>query len=273
MDLQMRPLQALQLIESGRLHDESSSSAAEPKIQMVGSCARHGSLDRFHQAIRPAARACKSIKSDYDKTPGRRAQSLDAYISVPSCLSPFSARSAQWHRFGDLRPTEITSEDYEGSEAGFSRPSTSRVFQGCRQPSLQEWCAEAAAGASPSAAPGADPSPQLTQTFRLVPHGSPKLTKANVPIFAPPAPKKGKRHRKDQRRRSLSAIAQRDALADLLCCNEDLSWNRGSEGIGSGPLSTVSQGCLAVNRSATLNCDRSSFDSYSMELMRYVELS
>lgn len=240
-------------------------------MQVKAPCDLLGNSDRpdsAFQAITFPPGALKSLKSGQFQSPGRRAYSLDSV--PPPCLSPFAAKSAQRHSLGDLRPTDRNAlEDSGSSKIALRQLSAKPKFQGTRQPSLQEWYSDVSVGGTHQTSTLPGNQIQLADTLRFIPHGSPKLTRPNAPVFAPPAPRKGKRQRKPQKPPSSAAVASRDVLSDLLCCDEDLGWS--SETIngdlaGTTSVSAISQRCSAASNSAARSRTSSCLDSRSMKL-------
>jgi hypothetical protein len=106
-----------------------------------------------------------------------------------------------------------------------------KACKGSRQLSLQEWCSSPEREDRQARSMDIGPRPEATQSIELTPHGPPKLT-SGAPLFTPPPPKKAaSQGRTAGRSRSLSEVASRDVLSELLCCDESLglSWDQGHD--------------------------------------------
>jgi len=162
-------------------------------------------------------------------TDGGRAFSLESYATE---TSPFAASALL--PLPELQSSPPTG--HLGSAVGFGSfqnmwdldtmnlPEV-RTFEGTRQFSLEEWCSSPKREERQAKSMDIGSQVVLTQSIELTPHGSPKLI-SGAPLFTPPPPKKlGGQERTTSKSRSLSEVASRDVLSELLSCDESLGWN------------------------------------------------
>lgn len=248
-----QPGEFSQTEEVGKPHEtESIEVTASPG--MPSSCTSSGPEEFQIQSAVPASTIearSKSLKSDYCQTPGR-------LVAPPPCLrsggSPFASPPAQL-------PTDSAhplDTELGGIPRTKERQPAANKFMGTRQPSLQEWCADAELLPTRSKSVQA----QATQSFELTPHGSPKLTRPGLPIFTPRAPKKSGRRSFAYGQMPLPA-SRADALSDLLSCDEDLGWSwRSLE-----QPEREDQAFQKYGMNGAPDHAGSSFDSHSMKLL------
>ena len=187
-------------------HMESASSDGgielipEEALQVKASLAHSSSKSPPYSASQLwTPQGLKAHKSDYYQTPS---QGSSEYV----WRSPFADPPAQ----------------YLPEPGGHAQPEAmpAAKFTSARQPSLQDWCdgsVEVTGKRSRSAI-------LPTQSLKLTPHGSPKLSRPGFPIFTPDAPKKPQRWSMGDL--PLPDLVNTNSLSDLLSCDEDLglSW-------------------------------------------------
>ena len=214
--------------------DGGTELIPELAFQVKAPSAPHGSKSPHDLGQQLYHKGPKAQKADYFQTPGRSSSEF-------RWSSPFADPPAQFY-----------TEPVGNRQTESSPPK----FIGARQPSLQDWCDgndEITAKRTKSALTHA-------QSLKLTPHGSPKLSRPGIPIFAPGAPQKPSRRSMGDV--PITDVVNADSLSDLLSCDEDLglSWGavRGStaESFLRNFPRTISNGSIGSG----------SFDSLTMKL-------